>query len=112
MFRALALLVITGGALGCAEDGEGEFGALDPCLTAQATLLGCPPPGVGDREFTIEDACAKMVDCGALGRSSSAKRAAPGAGAVFDSGLAPLSHAPNASRIAASTAGASKTPAT
>ncbi len=62
MRRALLLsLVLTG----CASKGDPQQGVIDPCLTPQAALLGCPP-ATPSGDFTIEDACQKLVDCGAI----------------------------------------------
>lgn len=62
VLRALPLLCL----VACADTGEPQPGALDPCLTATAPLLGCPPTQIGDQPFTIEDACQKAVDCGVI----------------------------------------------
>lgn len=31
-----------------------------------APILGCPPPSVSTQAFTIEDACDRLVECGAI----------------------------------------------
>lgn len=64
MRRALPLL-LTIALASCADAGEPQSSAVDPCLSSQAALLGCPaaPPAAAP---TIEDACLKLVDCGII----------------------------------------------
>ena len=52
------------GAAACRDDVEGNplQGVREPCSTAGGTLLGCDQPPID----TPEDACWRLVECGAI----------------------------------------------
>ncbi len=49
------------GAVGCGDD-DSLQGTRDVCANASGTLLGCDEPTID----TPEDACWRLVDCGAI----------------------------------------------
>jgi hypothetical protein len=65
VLRLSLLLVPLGLALAACADDPAP-GALSPCDTPAGPLVSCPAPGVVDPPPTIEDACARVVDCGLL----------------------------------------------
>ena len=46
----------------CADDPAP--GALGPCDTPAGPLVSCPTPALPDAPPSIEDACARLVECG------------------------------------------------
>jgi hypothetical protein len=56
---ALAFLLLLAA---CADDPAP--GAPSPCDTPAGPLLSCPGEAVSPAPFTIEDACARLVECG------------------------------------------------
>jgi len=67
LVAAFFLLVIWAS---CGEDGKPQPGYSDPCSTPMAGVLNCPPGAQENiQDFTIYDACEKMVSCGILARS-------------------------------------------
>src|SRR5687768_15254377 len=49
---------------GCADDPTP--GVISPCDTPGGPLTGCAPPSASLELPTIEEACARLVDCGVL----------------------------------------------
>ena len=66
--RTLAGAVVVVLCCACGDDGEPLPGYPDPCDTAAAALLGCPPsPGLsGPGPRSVQTACQRLVSCGVL----------------------------------------------